>query len=134
MHCPLSSFPPPTRYVVDRHGLKIVIIQSGRVGVFDAQQSLVNVVVAFGLLRAVAFICDILAFWVCPMRHVYRQYATRSTVKSGDLRRGASGSWRSGKSIVPGVVTGWARWLLGARVDPELDEVLSRFRKEDGLV
>lgn len=48
---PNNAFPSNLRTVYNRHGVRVLIIQSGTVGAFNFQTLLVNLTVALGLLR-----------------------------------------------------------------------------------
>ena len=76
----------------NQHGIRILVTQSGRVGVFNFQALLINLTVSLGLLSVALVITDFVAFSCCPARSVYAQYRMRRTVDMSDVR--ASGKWR----------------------------------------
>ena len=49
------------RQRVNRHGVRILVSQSGRIGYFDFQTLLINLTVSFGLLSAAYFVMDVIA-------------------------------------------------------------------------
>ena len=82
--------PAPYRVLYNRHGVRVVIQQTGHIGFFDFQTLLINVVVGLGLLAAANVFVDLVATCVCPQRFLYRRYMYRTTVALGDLVSGAS--------------------------------------------
>ena len=75
-----TEIPAPQRTTYNRHGIRIVITQTGRIGVFDMQTMLINLVVGFGLLAAATAVVDFIALSLCPLRALYNQYSSRVTV------------------------------------------------------
>jgi len=75
----------------NQHGIRILVTQSGRVGVFNFQALLINLTVSLGLLSVALVITDFVAFSCCPARSVYAQYRMRRTVDMSDVR--ATGKW-----------------------------------------
>ena len=89
-----SSAPFPTadntaRELVNRHGVRILVTTSGRIGYFDAMTFLINLNVAAGLLGLSYLLMDMLVTQCCPLRSVYRQFKERQTVDISDLRKAA---------------------------------------------
>lgn len=80
-----SIVPSPARLTYNRHGIRIVVSQTGRIGVFDIQIFLVNMVVALGLIVLANTIVDFIAIYLCPLRALYSQYAQRVTVSLSDI-------------------------------------------------
>ena len=79
---------------LNRHGLRILVTTSGRVGLFDAMTLLINLNVAFGMLGLSYLIMDCVITQCgtacCPLRGVYRQFKERRTVDMSDLRKAAA--------------------------------------------
>ena len=65
-----------------------MIDQIGRIGFFDIQTFMINLVVGLGLLAVSSAIVDNLAVYVCPQRMLYRRLLTRHTVSMGEALRG----------------------------------------------
>ncbi|RYG51582.1 hypothetical protein EON66_10600, partial [archaeon] len=82
---PSSEAFDSTRNVYNQHGVRIILTQNGRIGTFDFQALLINLMVSLGLLSVAIIITDFVAFKLCPLRDVYRQYAQRRTVDFSDL-------------------------------------------------
>jgi len=83
---PDGSIPALTRTVVDRHGVRIIISQTGAIGTFDFQTLLVNLTVALGLLSVAALLVDAVATKLLPLRALYAQYKERVTVDLSDVK------------------------------------------------
>lgn len=65
-----------TRRIIDRHGVRIVITQGGKIGRFAVSQLLIVLVTSMGLLAVSSSIVDGVAMNVLKMRHIYAQYRT----------------------------------------------------------
>ena len=55
----------------NRHGIRIVFRQVGEIGAFDVQTTMVNLVVALGLLGAATTMVDVMMVHVLPQKEVY---------------------------------------------------------------
>jgi hypothetical protein len=73
------------RTILDRHGIRILIKQSGNIGVFDVQTALVNLTSSLGLLAVAAIIVDFLAGNVMPLKNIYSQYKQIQSVSFDEL-------------------------------------------------
>jgi len=82
---PGSTFPSLTRTTYNRHGVRIIVVMSGRLGVFSLQSLLINLTVSLGLLSLATVITDFVAFNLCPWRAMYSQYMLRKTVDMSDV-------------------------------------------------
>jgi hypothetical protein len=82
---PGSAFPSLTRSTYNRHGIRIIVVMSGRLGVFSLQSLLINLTVSLGLLSLATVITDFVAFNLCPWRAMYSQYMLRKTVDMSDV-------------------------------------------------
>jgi hypothetical protein len=76
----------PTRTTYNQHGMRIIVTQSGRIGLFNFQALLINLTVSLGLLSVAMIITDFIAFSICPARSIYQQYRLRQSVDMSDLR------------------------------------------------
>jgi hypothetical protein len=74
-----------TRLLVNRHGLRIIVRQSGSVGRFDAAQLLLTLTTSLSLIAVAKVVVDYLATRVLPKRYIYRQYIEVRTVDFSDL-------------------------------------------------
>uniref|UniRef100_A0A7S1GFI7 Purinergic receptor n=1 Tax=Bicosoecida sp. CB-2014 TaxID=1486930 RepID=A0A7S1GFI7_9STRA len=63
---------PQQRVIRDQHGLKLVVIQTGRLGIFDVQTLLVQLTTTLTLFAAATTLVDLLALYVLPHRAAYR--------------------------------------------------------------
>jgi len=88
---PDGVVPATVRTTYDSHGVRIVVIQQGSIGVYAFQTLLVNMTAALGLLSVAVMITDFLMTSCCPLRAVYRQYKERRTVDFSDLRDALEG-------------------------------------------
>jgi ATP P2X receptor len=68
------------RTILDRHGLRILVKQSGNVGQFDAATLLITLTSSLGLLAVATLVVDILATRVLPLRALYRQYKQMESI------------------------------------------------------
>jgi len=68
-----------TRVLWDRHGIRIIFLQVGRLGVFDFQTLLLTFVSGLGLLAAATFVVDFLAFRIMPSKQLYYKYKYKET-------------------------------------------------------
>eukprot|EP00029_Vermamoeba_vermiformis_P010900 TRINITY_DN5855_c0_g1_i1.p1 TRINITY_DN5855_c0_g1~~TRINITY_DN5855_c0_g1_i1.p1 ORF type:complete len:385 (-),score=86.56 TRINITY_DN5855_c0_g1_i1:61-1215(-) len=69
------------RFVFNRHGIRIIVLQVGSIGNFDFQTLLINVVSGFGLLAVATFIVDTLATKLLPNKKAYNAYKYQTTVE-----------------------------------------------------
>lgn len=82
---PLPGLSTPKRTLFDRHGVRIVIRQSGTVGIFSPSALLVQAVTSLGLLAVSSAIVNFLAFQILSMRSIYKQYQTVVSVDFSDV-------------------------------------------------
>ena len=79
---------------LNRHGLRILVTTSGRVGYFDFMTLLINLNVGAGLMGLTYILMDLLitqcCLPCCPLRGVYRQFKERRTLDMSDLRKVAA--------------------------------------------
>ncbi|KAF2069905.1 hypothetical protein CYY_008776 [Polysphondylium violaceum] len=59
------------RYIFNRHGVRIIFIQTGQLGKFDFQTSLLTFVSGIGLLTVATLVVDIIAVRLLPQRNKY---------------------------------------------------------------
>ncbi len=75
------------RVLYNRHGVRIIVTTSGKVGYFNVMLALVNISVSFSLFAVATYIMDYLLLSCCPLRSLYRQYKERTTIDITDLRK-----------------------------------------------
>jgi len=75
----------PDRRILDRHGIRILVKQTGDVGEFDGATLLVSLTSSLGLLAVASTIVDMVMTSVLPLRHIYAQYKKVDSVDVGDL-------------------------------------------------
>ncbi len=67
----------PSSFVeIQKHGIRIVVKQSGFIGQFKFQQLLLSLVSSVALLAVAKTVVDFLAFNVLPLKYIYGQYRT----------------------------------------------------------
>jgi hypothetical protein len=71
----------------NRHGVRVIVTTSGKVGYFNLMLALINLSVSFSLLAVASYMMDFFMLTCCPLRSLYRQYKERATVDITDLRR-----------------------------------------------
>lgn len=74
------------RTVYDRHGIQIVVQQSGNIGRFNFAQMLTVLVTSLGLLAVSSTMVNFTAFSLLPMRYIYRQYRQVDSVDFSDIQ------------------------------------------------
>eukprot|EP01138_Halocafeteria_seosinensis_P004396 gb/GECG01004497.1/.p1 GENE.gb/GECG01004497.1/~~gb/GECG01004497.1/.p1 ORF type:complete len:486 (+),score=39.44 gb/GECG01004497.1/:1-1458(+) len=74
-----------SRLIYDRHGVQIVMLQTGSIGSFSFAQLLIVLVTSLGLLAVAQSLVNTLAFNIMPMKWVYRQYQTVNSVDFSDI-------------------------------------------------
>jgi hypothetical protein len=85
VYTPDNSFPNSVRQTYNRHGVRIVVVQSGRIGRFSFQDLLINLTVSLGLMSVAILITDFVAFSLCKQRRIFSQYMLRKTVDMSDV-------------------------------------------------
>eukprot|EP01098_Paradermamoeba_levis_P014033 TRINITY_DN6586_c0_g1_i1.p1 TRINITY_DN6586_c0_g1~~TRINITY_DN6586_c0_g1_i1.p1 ORF type:complete len:400 (-),score=74.51 TRINITY_DN6586_c0_g1_i1:95-1294(-) len=75
----------------NRHGVRIIFIQTGLLGKFDFQVLLLSFVSGLGLLAVATLLVDVLATMVLKERQVYEKYKYQATVEYSSLMRGEGG-------------------------------------------
>lgn len=86
---PNAGIDPEQRRIIDRHGVRIVITQGGKVGRAAVGQLLIVLVTSLGLLAVSSSIVDGFAMNVLKMKHIYKQYQTVTV--SSKTHAGCSG-------------------------------------------
>jgi len=76
---------PGARLVRDRHGLRVLVKQSGTVGTFDFATLLISLTSGLGLLAVTTLVVDLCATRVMRLRTIYNQYKTYDTADTGQL-------------------------------------------------
>lgn len=71
--------------VLNRHGIQIVVKQTGNIGRFLFAQLLTVLVTSLGLLAVSSTLVNFTAFSVLPLRYVYRQYRQVDSVDFSDI-------------------------------------------------
>ena len=69
-----------------QYGVRILVATSGRIGYFNIQALLVNLMVSLGLMSVTATIMEFVVLSLCPLRGLYKQLKERETVKISELR------------------------------------------------
>lgn len=67
------------RLVYDRHGIRLMFVQSGELGRFDFQTLLLSVVSGLGLLALSTLVVDVIAIRLMPARAVYKHFKFEET-------------------------------------------------------
>jgi hypothetical protein len=79
---PNAGIDPEQRRIIDRHGVRIVITQGGKVGRAAVGQLLIVLVTSLGLLAVSSSIVDGFAMNILKMKHIYKQYQTVTVSRS----------------------------------------------------
>jgi len=74
------------RVVNDRHGVKLVFLTTGSIGVFDFQTTLVQLVSALGLLSVGTLVVEMFMLYIAPHRKYYNKYKYEETLDFSDVR------------------------------------------------
>jgi len=74
------------RVIINRHGIRLVFVQGGKIGVFDFQTLLLTFVSGLGLLAVATLITDQVALRLLPQRAVYQQYKYEPTPDFSEMR------------------------------------------------
>jgi hypothetical protein len=82
------------------YGVRVNFGTSGRVGSFNFQTLLVNLIAALGLLGVSAAVLEVFAFSICPLRGMFRSLRDTDTVSITELRKAAAGNPEGLKSII----------------------------------
>ena len=75
----------PSRVIVNRHGIRLVVKQSGNIGKFDFATLIISLTASLGLLAVVTLVVDCLATRVLPFRAIYQGYKVYDSVDFSDL-------------------------------------------------
>lgn len=70
----------------DRHGIKIIFVQSGRIGKFDLQTALMQLVTSLGLLSISTLVVDNIMLLLMPLRAWYNKYKFQETVDFSEIK------------------------------------------------
>ena len=92
---------PNRRQVFNRHGVRIFVIQNGRLGAVDATAMLLQLTTSLTLFAMANFMVDMLMLYVLPLKKVYSSYkyqntADMSRASASSLHEAAGGGGRSG--------------------------------------
>jgi hypothetical protein len=75
------------RMVIDRHGIRIVALQEGRLGSFDFAVLLIQITVSLTLMRIATMVLDVVMLYLLPDRIHYRRYKYEQTEDFSELRQ-----------------------------------------------
>jgi len=74
------------RILWNRHGIRLIVLQTGNIGKFDFPTALLSIISGFGLLTISTVIVDVLATKILPAHETYEKYKYELTEKiKGDL-------------------------------------------------
>lgn len=73
------------RELLDRHGIRLIIVQNGQIGEFDLSTLLLTLVTSLGLMAVATTVVDIMAMRCLPNRQLYTKYKQLETVDFGHL-------------------------------------------------
>jgi len=79
---------PTQRVINNRHGIRLLFIQTGEIGQFNFQILLLTLVSGLALIAASTTLVDILAIYFMPQKANYYKYKYTKTVDFSDLRDG----------------------------------------------
>lgn len=75
-----------TRTVHDRHGVRFVFAQTGRIGAFDIQTTLIQLVTSLGLISVATILVDLIMLKLLPHKKKYGEYKYEVTQDFSDIR------------------------------------------------
>ena len=81
----LESEDGRSRKTFNRHGIKIVVLQTGTIGRFSIQTLFIKLVTALGLLSVATVVVELLMIRVMPRRKLYKQAKVEETEDFSDL-------------------------------------------------
>eukprot|EP00128_Syssomonas_multiformis_P006014 Colp12_sorted_trinity150504_noHs@25248 len=84
-----SSF-PQNATEINRHGVRLIILQTGLLGKFDFQTLLINLITGLGLITVASTIVDLVATKIMPERQDYQKAKFDVTEDFSDLRMSRS--------------------------------------------
>jgi len=70
-----------SRVLWNRHGVRLIVLQTGNIGQFDFPTALLSIISGLGLLTISTLIVDILATKILPSHGIYEQYKYEETEK-----------------------------------------------------
>ncbi|ORZ28576.1 hypothetical protein BCR44DRAFT_1455236 [Catenaria anguillulae PL171] len=70
----------------NRRGIRIAVVQTGKLGRFDFMALLTNLVASLALLRVAVLIIEFLLLWVMPEKEHYRHWKIQTTDDFSDIR------------------------------------------------
>jgi hypothetical protein len=79
---------PDQLVVLNRHGIKLVFLQTGEIGKFSIQTLIINLVSGLVLIRLAATFVDLIAMYFMPLRASYKKHKYEQTEDYGDVRKG----------------------------------------------
>lgn len=82
---PSSGFITEQRTVLNRHGIRIVVTQTGRIGKFEFQAMLLALIPSLGLLTLAKLLVDTVAQNCLPDRHIYSKYIVKEVSRTDQL-------------------------------------------------
>ena len=77
---------PNKRVVLNRHGIRIFVVQAGQLGQFDVTQLLPQLTTSLTLLAIASSVVDFFMMYIAPQRETYKQYKYQKTVDMSDFR------------------------------------------------
>lgn len=83
---PASGSSSLNRTILDRHGVRLIIAQTGEIGAFDFATLLISLTSSLGLLAVASLVVDFMATSVLPLRAVYRQYKKIDSIDVSDMK------------------------------------------------
>lgn len=82
---PASGSIEEKRTVLNRHGIRIVVTQTGKIGKFEFQAMLLALVSSLGLLAVAKLVVDMVAVNCMPDRKLYAQYKVQQVRAQPDI-------------------------------------------------
>lgn len=81
-----SSAGALNRTILDRHGLRLLVKQSGTIGAFDSSTLLIALTSGLGLLAVTTLVVDFVATRILALRGIYASYKTWSSEDAATLQ------------------------------------------------
>jgi len=82
----LQSTNQTHRLYIDRHGIKVVFVQVGRIGRFNISVMILQLMSAFGLLAVAGVVVELLMLYLMPEKQAYTDFKFIETEDFSDVR------------------------------------------------
>ena len=74
-----------TRALSNRHGLKLIYVQTGQIGKFDIESLMIQLTTSLGLLAVASLVIDMIMLQFMPMRRWYQKFKFSESKDLGNM-------------------------------------------------